>query len=114
MRLNKRKPDYEAESIVVEADSISDPEKFRRSNVHQANRITAKGDIEIDIRKQHRGTRDGSKRPVAGTILGFPGKNRKVDIDARRIGKVERGHSRERVSASKRVQVFLNRRRFSQ
>ena len=34
MKLNKRKPDYEAESIVVEADSISDPEKFRRSNVH--------------------------------------------------------------------------------
>ena len=111
MKLNKRKPDYEAESVSIEADTITEPEKFRRSNDHQANRITAEGDVEIKVRKQHPDGKDGSKRPKAGTTLSFPGKGRSVDVDARRIGKVDRGHGRERTSASMRVQIFLNRRR---
>ena len=112
MKLNRRKPDYEAESVSIEADTITDPEKFRRSNDHQANRITAEGDVEIRIRKQHNGMKDDSKRPKAGSTLSFPGKHRAVDVDARRIGIVERGHGRAKTSASMRVQIFLNRRRF--
>ena len=111
MKLNKRKPDYEAESVSIEADTITEPEKFRRSNDHQANRITAEGDVEISIRKQHPEGKNDAKRPKAGTTLSFPGKGRSVDVDARRIGKVDRGHGRERTSASMRVQIFLNRRR---
>lgn len=112
MKLNRRKPDYEAESVSIEADTITDPEKFRRSNDHQSNRITAEGDVEIRIRKQHQGAEDGSMRPKVGSILSFPGKDRTVDVDARRIGKVDRGHGRAKTSASMRVQIFLNRRRF--
>ncbi len=111
MKLNRRKPDYEAESIAIEADSIGDSEKFRRSNDHQANRVSAKGDVEIKIRKQHPGVKDDTKRPKAGSTLSFPGKSRTVDVDARRIGKVDRGHGRDKTSASMRVQIFLNRRR---
>ena len=111
MKLNRRKLDYEAESVSIEADTITDSEKFRRSNDHQANRITAEGDVEIKVRKQHPGAKDDSKRPKAGTTLSFPGKDRAIDVDARRIGKVDRGHGRAKASASMRVQIFLNRRR---
>ena len=57
MKLNRRKPDYEAESVSIEADTITDPEKFRRSNDHQANRITAEGDVEIRTASNTRGQR---------------------------------------------------------
>ena len=69
MKLNRRKPDYEAESVSIEADTITDSEKFRRSNDHQANRITAEGDDELTVRKQHPGAKDDSKRTRAGRLV---------------------------------------------
>ena len=114
MRPNKRQPDYEAESAGVVADTISNPMTFRRSKDHHANRITAKGDVEIKVHKQHRGSKDDVRRPKAGETLNFPGKNTDVDIDARRVGKIDRGHGRHRTTVSKHVQIFRRSRRCPQ
>ena len=75
---SRRKPDHEAVEVAVRADSITDPDYFPKSKTDGANRIVAKGDVEIDIRKQHPGSKDKDIRPEPGTTLKAKGKDSKV------------------------------------
>lgn len=103
---SRRKPDHEAESIVIRADRIDEEGYFPRSNTHGGNRVTAKGDVEIEIRKQHPGAKDKDVRPEPGTILVGKGKETEVTVEARRFGKIDRASKRQVGTASKRVEIF--------
>lgn len=107
----RRRPDHEADAVTVEADSISDPKKFRRSNDHHGNRVVAGGDVRVMVRKQHPGSREKDVRPDAGTELYAPGKDSEVVVEARRIGKVDHAGSRDRTHASMGVEIFGKMRR---
>lgn len=70
MRAPRRKPDYEADSVEMTADSIKDKGHFHGRKTHGRNRAVAKGDIEVIVREQHPGkAADEGKRPPAGPLL---------------------------------------------
>ena len=111
MKGTSRRPDHEADAVTIEADSISDPKKFRRSNDHHGNKVVAGGDVKVTIRKQHPGSREKDVRPDAGTTLSAPGKDSKVVVEARRIKKIDHRGSRDRTHASMGVEIFGRMRR---
>ena len=49
MRAPRRKPDYEADSVEMTADSIKDKGHFHGRKTHGRNRAVAKGDIEVTV-----------------------------------------------------------------
>ncbi len=112
----RRKPDHEAVEVGVKANSISDPKYFPKSKTDGANRIVAKGDIEIDVRKQHPGSKNKAGRPEPGTIIKAEGKNSKITIEGRRIKKINHGGKRDSTTVSGIVEMFKNLRfrRFTQ
>lgn len=107
---SRRKPDHEAVEVAVRADSITDPDYFPKSKTDGANRIVAKGDVEIDIRKQHPGSKDKDIRPEPGTTLKAKGKDSKVTIEGRRINKINRGGKRASTTVSGMVEIFKSLR----
>ncbi len=107
----RRKPDHEAESIVVKANRITDHGYFHRSNTHGGNRMVAEGDVEVEVKKQHPGNRDKEVRPDPGTILTGPGEDTEISIEARRLGKINRESGRDIRTASKGVSIFGKLRR---
>lgn len=107
----RRKPDHEAESIVVKANRITNQGYFHRSNTHGGNRMVAKGDVEVEIKKQHPGNRDKGVRPDPGTTLIGPGGDTEVTIEARRPGRINRVPGRDIATASKGVRIFGKLRR---
>lgn len=106
----RRKPDHEAVEVGIEADRITDPRYFPKSGTDGANRVIAKGDVEITVRKQHPGSRDKRTRPDPGTVIKVEGGGSKVTIESRRINKVRRGSRRASTTASGMVEIFRNRR----
>lgn len=106
-----RKPDHEADSIRVKADSIKGPEYFPRSKVHGGNWLRAKGDVEVDIRKSLPG-KDKEVRPESGTIL--EGKDTEIVVTGRYVGKDKnKVDGKEVGSASGGVRIFGRLRRRS-
>ncbi|MFT0899523.1 hypothetical protein [Candidatus Methanoprimaticola sp. MG2] len=106
----RRKPDHEAVEVGIEADEIKGPDYFPKSKTDGANRIVAKGDVMIDVRKQHPGSRDKEVRPDPGTVLRADGKNAKMTVEGRTVRKVRRGGPRESTTVGGMVEIFRNRR----
>ena len=107
MKASRRKPDYEASEVEIKADRIDDPEYVPVKKTDGRNRIKIGGHIEINIRKQHRGTRDEEVRPPAGSTIG--GDCDDVTVEARRINKVrptKDGTGRKSTTASGSVEIF--------
>lgn len=107
---SRRKPDYEAVEVGVKANSITNPKYFPKSKTDGANRIVAKGDVEIDVRKQHPRNEDKTVRPDPGTVIKSNGDKAKVTIEGRRINKVRREGVRDSTTVSGMVEIFRNRR----
>ncbi len=107
---SRRKPDHEAVEVGVKANSITDPEYFPKSKTDGANRIVAKGDVEIDVRKQHPRSKNKTVRPDPGTVIRADGDKAKVTIEGRRINKVRHEGVRDSTTVSGMVEVFRNLR----
>lgn len=116
MRAPRRKPDYEADSVEMTADSIKDKGHFHGRKTHGRNRAVAKGDIEVTVREQHPGkAADEGRRPLAGTVLEGPGKDAEITVEARRINKVRPAEGgRESTTASGGAEIFGRLRRRKQ
>ena len=108
---SRRKPDHEAVEVGIKADSITDPKYFPKSKTDGANRIVAKGDVEVDVRKQHPGSRNKEVRPGPGTVLSADGKDAEVTIEGRRVNKVSRSGKRQSTTVSGMVEIFGRLRR---
>ncbi|WII08854.1 hypothetical protein O8W32_06675 [Methanomassiliicoccales archaeon LGM-DZ1] len=109
MTILRRKPDHEASDVEIEADEIDGPEYFPGRKTDGRNRSHARGNIEITIRKQHKGARDAKTRPPEGTVLESPGKDSTAVIEARRIQKVRKaknGSGRDSTTAAGGVEIF--------
>lgn len=108
MKAVRRKPDYEAGSIVVKAGSITYPEYNHGRNTHGRNRSVAHGDVDIVIKKQHPGARDKTVRPPPGTVLST-NDDSEVIIEGRKFVKATKtkdGTGRKRMHVSGAVEIF--------
>ncbi len=107
--LRKRDPDMEAHTATIEADTIGDPKRFRRSSVHHAGRTEATGNVIVRIRKQFPNSDGNSKRPEEGSV--FEGD--KVEIQSRKVTvtKSDGKSARDRATASMGVWFFGKLRR---
>lgn len=113
----RRKPDYEAIAVHIEADRIEKPVYVPLRRKHGGSRTVARGDVEITVQKQHPGAKDKGKRPDAGTVLTTQGKDSEVTIEARGIekkGSVKGNQGREAATARNRVEIFGKMRRKGQ
>lgn len=105
MKLLRRKPDHQAESVTITADGISKPEYIHATNTHGSNVVEAKGDVVIEVKKGHP-CKDKDMCPEAGDVLVGKGKDKTVVIEARRFGKIDRSSERQSGRASMRVRIF--------
>lgn len=109
----RRKADREAIEVEVKADDITAPEYFPGRKTDGRNRSKTKGNVEIAIRKQHKGVRDEEARPPAGTVLVSTADDETI-IETRRIQKVRRTKDksgRKSTTASDGVKSFVKLRR---
>jgi hypothetical protein len=111
MKPRRGKPDHEAESISVRADSIEKPEKIYRNAKHNGNRTSAKGNVEIKVNRQKpENNADEIFRPRPGTIL-KGGEEESVIIESKRIQKQGRHNGKDVANASRDVRIFGKLRR---
>lgn len=106
MRVSKRRHDYEAASVEIEADSISKPVKFRRTSDHNALQVDAGGDVRIKVRGQYPNKGTGEVRPEVGTEI----RGEEFTVDARKIVRQRPHGKRDVATASKFVRIFRRSR----
>lgn len=108
-RKPRRKPDYEAQSIEIEAEKINGPSKIRRTGDHHAGRIEAKQSVKVRIREQYPNTNENPKRPPVGSVLDGD----KAIIEARdtNVTKKKRKNEPDKATASRKVEIFGKLRR---
>ena len=111
MKPVRGRPDHEAESFTVKADTIDKPKKFYRNAKHNGNRTEASGHVSVRIRKQktERGS-DPDFRPENGPVL-IGGEKQKIAIEAKRIVKQGSDNGQEVASVSKDGRIFGKLRR---
>ena len=104
----RREPDFEAEKVRVKAVSIVEKPHFHRSNTHGANRIEAKGCVDIEILKQHPGTRDKNKRPDVGMHLIAADEKIVITVEGRSAFKIDSPgkDGRQNGFAEGKVEIF--------
>ena len=109
---HRRSADHEAESVSIQADSVSKPKKFYRNAKHNGNRSKVEGNIEITIRRRHKESKDDDFRPYEKTVL-TGGPKQSIIVEAKRIEHQGRHDGKDVASASKDVRIFgrLFRRR---
>ena len=83
--------------------------KSRRKPDHEAVEV-GKGDVEIDVRKQHPRSKNKTVRPDPGTVIRADGDKAKVTIEGRRINKIRHEGVRDSTTVSGMVEVFRNLR----
>ena len=109
----RKRPDHEAESVVIKADKIDEPRIMYRNKTHNGNYTNAKGNVSIFINRKHFESKDDDFRPGNGVVLeGDP--DQKIRIEAKRIEKHSKiSEGQQTGSASKDVRIFgkLRRRR---
>ncbi len=104
-----REPDHEAMSITIEADSIKEPVKFRRSGDRNALQSDLDGKVDITIVDPLPNSCGDSRRSKRGERIS----GRDYTIDARKItkrGKSKVDPKRDIATASKYVRIFKRRR----
>lgn len=107
-RIFRRDPDYEASSIVVEADSITQNELIRKSNDHRGSQIDADGNAKIVVVSQYANKGSKKSRPDAKTVI----EGDLFTINAREINVHKKSGKGSRTKASARNGVGIFRRRF--
>lgn len=104
-----RDPDHEAMSIMVEADAVREPVKFRRSGDHNALQSDLDGKVDITIVDPLPNSSGNPRRARRGEkISGMD-----YTIDARKItkrGKSKNDSKRDVATASKYVRIFKRRK----
>lgn len=111
MKLRKSSHDYEASNVVIEADTITKPEKIVLTNSHHGVESLADGDVSVKVRHQYPRSEGDSFRPSAGTVI----RGGKMRIRAREIhlnrGKGRRGGDRATAKNDVEITILRNRRR---
>ena len=102
IRIFRREPDHQADTVEIEADTITKPKKTRRTGDHNAMQVDADGRAVITVTKQFPGKNEGISRPPKGTRLTEDG----FTVEARKFTRKNPRGKREVCVAGKRVDIY--------